>query len=259
MDGGGSDSGEIYEHESVYVLCGDPVNLVDPSGEKIYMLLYTEGNSRGDEMFLSSAETRKMDIENSASFNAQKDIVILQSVSNLSDIEALVSRIVGEYSDTYGKTAEFSIWSHGGIDGPVGTVQTTMNELDGKQMSMEGWSAINFNFGKGAQANFFGCKTGVGNDNSPSFSQRISGLDNFENVEVHGQASSAYPSIYSNYRTSTKDIIQGVFSYPTYLVGSRHSGPKSHLKPVSVVATPMTANYNGIVTSKSYIQPGHRF
>ena len=126
-------------------------------------------------------------------------------------------------------------------------------------MTMEGWSRISFNFGEGAQANFFGCKTGLGTEDSPSFAQRISGLDNFENIEVHGQMASAYPSIYSNYRTSTQSIIRGIFTYPTYLVGSGHSGVKSHFIPVSIVAKPMTANYNGIVTSKSYIQPGHRF
>ena len=251
---------EKYPGITPYAYCaGDPVNYVDPTGEKIYMLFYTVGNRRGDEMFFAAAETRKKNIEKDASFNDMQDIVLLRSISNLSDIEALVSGIVEKYSDVYGKTAEFSIWSHGGLDGPVGTVQTTTNELDRMQMSMKGWSSIDFNFGKKAQANFFGCKTGLGNDKFPSFAQRISGLDNFENVEVHGQAASSYPSIYSNYRTSTKGIIRGSFSYPTYLVGSGHSGVRGHFLPVSRVSIPMTANYNGIVTSKSYIQPGHRF
>ncbi len=49
----------------------------------------------------------------------------------------------------------------------------------------------------------------------------------------------AFPSIHSNYRTSTQGIIRGLFTYPTYLVGSGHSGVKSHYIPVSIVAKPI--------------------
>lgn len=123
-------------------------------------------------------------------------------------IKESVNKIINTYSAQYGKTAEFGIWSHAGLDGPTGTVSTSSNSLEKKQMTIEGWSQIDFyweNDGEGAKAGFYGCKTGVKSDKEASFVTKISGLNNFKNVSVWGQLSSAFPSIYTNYRQNTKE------------------------------------------------------
>lgn len=170
----------------------------------------------------------------------------------------LVSSAVGSYGDSFGKTAEFSVWSHAGKDGPTGTIATSHNALDGKQMTLEGWGNIEFNWATGANANFYGCKTGVGDNSSPSFSTRISALSNYRGVSVHGQTSSAYPSIYTNVRQNNKKMINGTFSYPTYMVGGSSLGITGRFFPTCTPANPMRTSRNGRGVVDRYYQPGIR-
>ncbi|MDD7304443.1 MAG: hypothetical protein SPF56_02970 [Bacteroidaceae bacterium] len=250
---------ESYYHLSPYSYCGgNPVNAIDPDGKDIYMLFYTTGNGRGDDMFKSAAETRKYDIEHSVYFNASNDIVLMREIQDISSIESLVGNIVGTYGDSFGKTAEFSIWSHAGVDGPTGTTRTSQNALDGKQMTLDGWNNIDFNWAPDANANFYGCKTGVANDGSPSFSTRISSLSNYRNINVHGQTSSAYPSRYTNVRQNTQEMINGSFSYPTYMVGGSSLGIVGRFFPTHSKANPMRTSRNGRGTINNYYQPGRR-
>ena len=170
----------------------------------------------------------------------------------------LVSDIVETYCESFGKTAEFSIWSHAGRDGPVGTKRTSNKALDEKQMTLDGWNAIDFNWAPGANANFYGCKTGVGDKDKPSFSTRISSLNNYLNVNVHGQISSAYPSLYTNIRLNNIEMIRGVFSCPTYMVGGEPLGIKGLLFPTRTKANPMRTSRNGIEIDNNYFQPGRK-
>lgn len=250
---------ENYYHLSPYSYCGgNPVNAIDPNGMDIYMLFYTTGNGRGDEMFKSAAETRKYDIEHSDYFDAANDIVLMCGIQDIGTIGSLVSSAVGSYGDSFGKTAEFSVWSHAGKDGPTGTIATSHNALDGKQMTLEGWGNIEFNWATGANANFYGCKTGVGDNSSPSFSTRISALSNYRGVSVHGQTSSAYPSIYTNVRQNNKKMINGTFSYPTYMVGGSSLGITGRFFPTCTPANPMRTSRNGRGVVDRYYQPGIR-
>ena len=245
-----------YLSLSPYNYCaGNPVNLLDLNGMDVYILLYTTDNSRGDEMFKASAETRKRDIENSSSFDSKNDIVIIVGIQDMAAISSTVSSIVEAYSGDYGKTKEFSVWSHGGKDGPVGSIATSDFSLDTKQMTLEGWSNIDFNWGKNSTANFFGCNTGNG---SPSFTTNVSNLENFENVTVNGQQSSSYPSIFTDTRTNNSSIINGSFSYPTYMVGSKRGGIIGHFFPSSTPAVPMSSSLNGIEMNKKYYQNGRK-
>lgn len=250
---------EKYYHLSPYSYCGgNPVNAIDPNGKDIYMLFYTIGNGRGDEMFKSAAETRKYDIEHSDYYDAAKDIVLMRGIQDISSIESFVSSAVKSYGEIFGKTAEFSIWSHAGKDGPTGSVTTSHNALDGKQMTLEGWGNINFNWTSDANANFYGCKTGVDDSSDPSFSTRISSLKNYRNVSVHGQTSSAYPSIYTNIRQNNQEMINGSFSYPTYMVGGASLGIIGRFFPTSTQANPMRTSINGKGVVNGYYQPGKR-
>jgi hypothetical protein len=147
---------EKYYSISPYAYCANnPVNAIDPDGRSIYMLFYTTGNGENDDnMFKVAAETRMRDIMNGKGYDSSKDIVILQSVSDLGEIGSLVNNIVGKHSEKYGKTAEFDFWSHSGLDGPIGTSPTSNNALDDLQMTIQGWSNIDFNWEKKASAYF---------------------------------------------------------------------------------------------------------
>jgi hypothetical protein len=105
------------------------------------------------------------------------------------------------FKPTVGKTAEFGLYSHSGhSDGPVGETPSSKDPIDGNQMGMAGWSNIDFNWSKGARADFYGCNTGYNSESSPSWTTRISALSNFKDVDVVGETSYSYPSRYTNYR-----------------------------------------------------------
>ena len=168
------------------------------------------------------------------------------------------------YREKYGKTAEFSIWSHAGLDGPTGTARTSSYPLDSKQMSIEGWSKINFNWDSNASAYFFGCRTGVGDGDTPSFTTKISGKHNFNGVDVYGQTSYAYPSQYVNYRENSdwgddsfwkKKGDKIIFS-PTYMVGGVAKHDIFNFDS-STTVYPMRLSKNGKVLDNQF-QPGKK-
>ena len=251
---------EDYYPICPYAYCGNnPVNAFDPDGKSIYMLFYTSGNKRGDEMFRTATETRKYDIEHSDYYDPSNDIVIIGLIQDIASISQLVRNIVDTYSDIYGETAEFSIWSHAGIDGPTGTVLTSSNAVDRNQMSIEGWGDIDFNWGKGATAYFFGCKTGVNSNEKASFATRVSSNSNFRDVTVYGQTSSAYPSKYVNVRENSHEMMIGRYSYPTYMVGGKPLGIVGKLFPTFSQANPMQKNINGRVIASNCFQKGRKY
>ena len=247
---------EKYYNISPYAYCNNnPVNAIDPEGKDIYMLFYTTRNPQGDEMFKAAAETRKYDIEHSKGFNSENDIVLLNSIEDISDLNTFVNNIVDTYSSNFGKTIEFGIWSHSGIDGPIGSISTSLYALEGTQMSMEGWSNIHFNWADNASATFYGCRGGISENGNTSFTTKVSGLNNFKDVYVYGQTAYSYPSQYTNVRRISLDMMRNNYSYPTYMVGGiKGNGAKSLL--FGLRAYPMRISRNGFGIVGNYYQPG---
>jgi len=264
-----------YPGMSPYNFVGNmPTRAIDPDGRDIYILFYTSGNKRGDEMFRASALTRQKDIERSKGFDPTKDKVVVLAVQDMASIQNQVNNTVKTLSPQYGQTQEFSIWSHAGLDGPTGTTPTSSNALDGKQMTAAGWGNIGFNWknnGTGTNANFFGCKTGVngegiidygagygvGTYETPSFANTMSSLTNFNNVNVSGQTSSAYPSMYTNYRQNSENGADNfinsesngmIYFQRTYMVGGNASFMGLNTDASQTVAYPMQTNVNGQTT-----------
>lgn len=248
----------------------NPVRFIDPNGEDIYILMYTTGNDHGDNMFKSAAETRKKNIESGKGFDPKKDIVLMMGVSDLADIKGLVEGAVGTYSEEFGETQEVGIWSHAGADGPIGTEPTSQNALEGTQMTLDGWGDIDFNWkneGKGASLAFYGCNTGNKDwgGTGVSFATNVSGLDNNKNVNVSGQTSYSYPSLYTNKRVTTNARnfgIPGGYSLgDTYMVGGNegqgYQSTSPSIKDNYPAANPMQVNKNGAV-NKTIFQPGKR-
>ena len=266
---------EKYYSTSPYAYCANnPINAIDPDGQKIYMLFYSTGNvttgnngqaqydTDADKMFKTAALTRWVDIMKSGKFDPKKDIIVMQEFKNLGELHNLVNNIVNTYSNEYGKTAEFGIWSHSGLlDGPLGTQWVrTPNRLPEEatcQISLKGWSEINFNWDDNASAFFYGCRSGVVPENGKaSFTTKISDLPNFKDVDVYGQTNYSYPSSSPTERNISVGMKYGMFTIPTYMVGSpKGSGSYWH----NAKAYPMRKSRNGIgvVRRNCYPQGRH--
>jgi len=211
-----------------------PLRAVDPDGREIYILFYTEGS--GSSMFKSAAETRQRNIEKGQFFDPAKDKVVVLRVADMADIRNQIQNVVTTYSEQYGETREFGIWSHAGWDGPRGSVPTSENQHPNGlfQMSLEGWRQIDFNWTEvGANATFYGCNTG--NDIEVSgprwrdaFARNVSKESNFEGVQVAGQSSWAYPSANPFTRLTSLSRSGGIYTGDTYMIGGdRKEGKES--------------------------------
>lgn len=182
----------------------------------------------------------------------------MKGISDLGKISDIVSNIVSTYSEQYGATAEFGLWSHSGLDGPIGTVPTSNNPLETIQMNMQGWGNIDFNWENNASAYFYGCRSGVSSNGYSSFTTDLSALQNFHNVNVYGQSSYSYPSIYTNRRETNLYMIQGTFSYPTYMVGG-YKGDGARAFFQGVHSPSMRKSNNGHGHLGGYYQRGRRY
>ncbi|WP_291106161.1 RHS repeat domain-containing protein, partial [Flavobacterium sp. UBA6195] len=205
----------------------NPVYFIDPYGEDIYLHYFLNNNHKdgkrdkaADEMFMNAALTRAIDFINSGETGSD-DILIMRGIDNMDNLESNIENDIATNKDTFGKTAEFSLWSHGGNSGPFR--ENASGPAD--QLSVENWSKIDFNWSSNATANFYGCRTGRTDSEDEtkfgkSFAQLLSGQDNMKNVMVWGQTTRSWPSIYSNARLTTDNIANGIHSVPTYMVGS---------------------------------------
>ncbi|MFN0187704.1 MAG: RHS repeat-associated core domain-containing protein [Bacteroidia bacterium] len=160
-----------------------PIIAIDPSGEKVFFVINT-GGVRSEY-----AETRKNEIEHSKGFNSKVDIVVTLYVPDLGTLEKKIEDAVAKYSGTYGKTEEASFYGHGGVDGPSGGDKTSgeynladltgnWDKIDGdfKQLSPDGWKAIDFNFDPtNSVASFYGC-------NTDEFAQKFLSYSNVQNA-----------------------------------------------------------------------------
>lgn len=86
----------------------------------------------------------------------------------------------------------------------------------------------------------------------------LSALQNFHNVNVYGQSSYSYPSIYTNRRETNLNMIQGTFSYPTYMVGG-YKGDGARAFFQGVPSPSMRKSNNGHGHLGGYYQRGRRY
>jgi hypothetical protein len=120
-----------------------------------------------------AAETRYRQIQD----NNPHDKLIYITDSNLGNLKNNIeSQIKAAQKEGYGKTMEFSVFSHNAKDGPIGSYDPdnkkdlsvqTGSAFDRGQMSMDNWDDINYNFDKNNSiAVFYGC-------NSSDYSERF--------------------------------------------------------------------------------------
>ncbi len=135
----------------------NPLNSIDPTGELVYVVVYTTGNSKGDEQLKKAAETKANDIANSKTFDPKKDTVLLLGVKTKSDFQNLLNA-ANSLDSKFGQVQSVSLFSHAGDQsGPI------FHDQNGKpsQFSSSELSGINVNWSNSATASFYGCNTGV--------------------------------------------------------------------------------------------------
>ena len=156
-----------YPSMSAFMYCaGNPVNAIDPDGRKVYFLFYNSSDKR----FQAAAQTRYNQITSHKNYDSKSDYVYMIPLTDLGLLGDIVATSTKDaQSKGYGLTFEASFFTHGGVDGPSGDLETsgtfnlkdiTGNPADKLQLSPEGWSQINWNFDpKKSVAAFYGCQT----------------------------------------------------------------------------------------------------
>jgi RHS repeat-associated protein len=262
-------AGKWQEYSPYNYTLNNPMFFVDPNGEDVYLYYYVKSNNKEDNsMFMNSAMTRATEM---LSTMKDGDVFKISFVEDLGSLESTVENDVKELSPIYGGTREVGIFSHAGLDGPIGSKPASKDALynkgdlgaDGRavaqnstQLSINGWSKIDFNFindGK-SRANFFGCNTGRdpdGEGSRKSFTTTLSSLANFKDVKVGVQPSSSYPSMFTNVRETNSAMRSGDFkSQTTYMVAAPGLGVGGRWN--STPANPMIQSVNGETVTPFY-------
>jgi RHS repeat-associated protein len=251
---------KYFDHSNYNFTLNNPIYFIDPNGEEIYLHYYLTNNHKegkedkeANNLFWAAAMTRAVDFINSGE-SKNDDILIMRGIENMSDIKEAVENDVANYSGTYGKTAEFGLWSHGGKDGPF-----RENSSGFDQLSVADWGKIDFNWSSNASANFYGCRTAGSEFGTNSFVGLLSNQPNMTNVNVWGQTTKSWPSPFSNVRKTTDNIANGKHDVPTYLVGSSKGlvdRLSSIMRQPSAI-NPMALYKNGVLIRFDQ-QPGNK-
>jgi RHS repeat-associated protein len=141
----------------------NPFKYVDPTGEAVYLVTYTTGNSQGDEELRRAAQTRAQELRRQKGFDPRRDTVVLAGVKTKQDFANAINQ-ANSLAQTYGGVGEISLYSHSGpADGPI------FHDLEGRatQFSQGELSQLSVNWQGAACARFFGCNTAV------AFAQRF--------------------------------------------------------------------------------------
>ena len=158
----------------------NPLKYTDPTGENVYVVTYTTGNSVGDDEFRRAAETRAEEIRKQKGFDPKKDTVLVRGVYSKQDFKDVLKEANG-LEKQYGKVEQVSLYAHAGTDhGPV-----LHNPQTGKgdQFTQQELSSLRVNWSGSASAYFYGCHTGV------NFAQNFA---NAQGVPTYGYNEYAY-------------------------------------------------------------------
>lgn len=227
-------SESYFEFSNYNYVINNPMLNIDPNGEYVYLFYYLQNNNHNgekdpnaDKMFWMSALTRATDMLKNGEIK-DGDIVSIKGIDSMDNLEETVESDVAKYSEQFGETKEFGLWSHSGLDGPF---RENSQKGSYDQLNLTEWSQIDFNWAKSdAKCGIYGCRSGKDPDENEkrkndgkeqsSFAQNLSMTSNMLNVKVWGQTQRSWPSPYVDTRVATSNIRNNIHTYPTYMVGS---------------------------------------
>jgi RHS repeat-associated protein len=190
-----------------YVL-NNPMVYTDPTGQTVYLVTYTTGNTDGDDEFRRAAETRAAEIQARDDFDSKKDTVLVRGVATKNEFAQAV-RDANALAPKFGKVGEVSLFSHAGKrDGPIFQYgQKAQHQLNANDLRM----TINWEWwGSGR---FYGCNTGI------NFTRNFANAQNVAAWGYEGSASfSSTPYLWS-YPASTGPL------YLIHTTGFANGGP----------------------------------
>lgn len=208
---------------------GNPLIFTDPTGETVYLVTYTTGNTEGDEEFRRAALTQAAAIRAQEGFDPETDTVLVRGVETKSDFAAALKEASG-LEATFGKVGQVSLFSHAGpVDGPTfHTSQGASTWL--RQTELRG---LDVNRESGAKAYFYGCNTAL---NFAGNFARAQG------VSTYGHTGSSFPSSDPNRRVppgqtgpvyfvqaqAAKSSLSGALNY---LLGQSFAVPMTRVDP----------------------------
>ena len=191
--------------------------------KQLFLLFYTTGNYRGDNLMLYSAVTRRILIKNELWFDKNQHLVFLIPIQDIAEVITTVANSIQKRGGI-GKVEvkEVNIFSHAWFDGPTGSAPCSVDPISVKQMGLSGWGSIDFQWASKARFAMFGCNTATDVKGEKNFAKELSECVNFKDIEVWGQSAPAKPSYYPNTRDSStlRNDDQGWHVNFTYMVGS---------------------------------------
>jgi RHS repeat-associated protein len=193
-----------------------PLTYIDPNGERVYVVMYTQGNTEGDEEFKRVAETHAQRIMNRKGFDPKKDAVLLSGVTTRKDVADVIGKANNLEAD-FGKVKQVTLYSHSGQDGPVFQYGTSsIAQWDWRDPAAAiGPAALPVNWDRDGRANFYGCNTAV------NFAQDFADL---QGVPTWGF--DTFSSISSSPDRKTKGyVLNPWYAGPLYMVGQDGRAP----------------------------------
>jgi|GEM_PF-734786 len=172
---------------------------------ELFLIFYIDEDHKGNTLMAEVAQTRLKNIKESDWYDTSIHKVHCPPIQSIDEIIEIVPKYYKKYGGK-GKVVmkEMGVVSHAADDGPI-SYETDIKicPLEGwpHQMKECGWKKIDLLWAeKDTICVFYGCNSG----HKPSgFSQRISKLINFKDVEVWGQSTSSFPSFYPDYRVTS--------------------------------------------------------
>ena len=227
--------------------------------KQLFLLFYTTGNSRGDNVMYHSAKTRRENIVKSGWYNAKIHLVFNVPIQDIAEVVTTVPSSISKRGGI-GKVEvkEISIFSHSWYDGPVGSVSSSLAPIVGNQMEIKGgWDSIDYSWAPNSRFVAYGCNSGTDNEGEKVFVKELSNSPKFNFVKVWGQPSPTWPSIYRDKRETTflRNIDTGWSVTSCYMVASVYGKGLAATRgiPLSNPEAKKAKNYlNNLLIERNY-------
>ncbi len=247
---------EIGEEKGVNFLQPERAPEPPKPKKKLYLLFFVDEDHKGKKMLAEAAQTRLQNIKRKPWYDDNMHKAFCIPIQSIDEIITQVTAIINNHG---GKemvlVQEIGVFSHAGGDGPISyekeVVDCPADPNWKHQMAMCGWEKVDAPWStENPICVFYGCNTGNTSPLRNNFALNISNLSNFENVEIWGQSTFSFPSLFPHRRKTTVDRSIPPDGYgwagPTYMVGGNpNEGASALLLPLGTTVTPFNVYKNG--------------